>query len=393
MNIDVDLFLERIYSCMDPSQMPDEEELSETIDIILLNDDNYKNLTIIEKINLKKTALNRLNGLDIISDLMEDEEITEIMINGHENIFIEKNGKLTKVDYRFSSEQRLFEVIQRIMSNTNRVVNETSPIVDTRLSDGTRVNIVLEPIAINGSSITLRRFPKDTMTIDRLVEYGSINEEISIFLDKLVKAKYNIFISGGTSSGKTSMLNALSKLISKDERIITIEDSAELRLDNIENLVSLEVRNENLEGANAVTMRDLIKSALRMRPNRIIVGEVRGEETIEMLQAMNTGHSGSISTGHANSAKDMISRLETMVVMGVDIPLLAVRKQIASAIEIFIHLGKDCDGKRKLLEILEVIGYIDGEVKLNTIYKYDNGSINKVNELINREKYDRLQYV
>lgn len=393
MNRTVDELLDDIYSIVDPIQIPDTEELSEIIDNILFENNKYKSLSVTEKLSLKKSVFNSLNGLDIISDLMEDEDITEIMINGHKNIFIEKFGKLEKVDYEFSSERRLFEIIQRIMANTNRVVNESNPIVDTRLSDGTRVNIVLEPISINGSSITLRRFPKETMTMEKLIKYGSINSEIRDFLDTLVKAKYNIFISGGTSSGKTSMLNALSKLIPSGERIITIEDSAELKLDNIENLVSLEVRNANLEGQNAITMRDLIKSALRMRPNRIIVGEVRGEETIEMLQAMNTGHSGSISTGHANSAKDMISRLETMVVMGVDIPLLAVRKQIASAIEIFIHLGRDSDGKRRLLEISEVIGYVDGEIKLNTLYKFQNNQMLKINDLIHRDKYDRLQYV
>lgn len=383
---EINKFIEVVYEYIDVANNTSEEEISEIIDEILFTDARFDSLSLVEKLKIKKDVFNKVKGLDILSNLLEDEEITEIMVNGYDKIFIEKNGKIVSIDDKFESESRLFEIIQRIMSNTNRVVNEASPIVDTRLDDGSRVNIVLSPISIKGSSITIRKFPKETMTIEKLIKYGSLDENIAKFLEYIVKAKYNIFISGQTSSGKTSMLNALSKLIPKDERIITIEDSAELNLDNIDNIVSLEVRNANVEGDNEITMRQLIKTALRMRPNRILVGEVRGEEAVEMLQAMNTGHSGSISTGHANSSQDMISRLETMVVMGVDIPLLAVRNQIASAIEIFIHLGRDSFGKRSLLEISEVVGCINGEIVLNKLYEKGKNGFEKVGEIKHRKE-------
>lgn len=369
--------LELVYLEIDITKNVDENLLKETIDNILMSNEIFSEISVFEKISLQKKAINRLNGLDILTELLANEEITEIMVNGHNNVFIEKRGNLEKLDYGFESEERLFEVIQKIMSNTNRVVNETNPIVDTRLNDGSRVNIVLFPISLTGATVTIRKFPKEVMSLDKLKEYGSINDEIAEFLDRLVKEKYNIFISGGTSSGKTSMLNALAKCIPKNERVITIEDSAEIKLDSIENYVSLEVRSANMEGKNGISMRELIKTALRMRPNRILVGEVRGAETVEMLQAMNTGHSGSISTGHANSAKDMISRLETMVVMGVDIPLMAVRKQIQSAIDIIIHLGRDSYGNRRLIEISAIDKESVEEIKLKRIYIYDSGKYKK----------------
>lgn len=369
--------LELVYLEIDITKNVDENLLKETIDNILMSNEVFSEISVFEKISLQKKAINRLNGLDILTELLANEEITEIMVNGHNNVFIEKRGNLEKLDYGFESEERLFEVIQKIMSNTNRAVNETNPIVDTRLNDGSRVNIVLFPISLTGATVTIRKFPNEVMSLDKLKEYGSINDEIAEFLDRLVKEKYNIFISGGTSSGKTSMLNALAKCIPKNERVITIEDSAEIRLDSIENYVSLEVRSANMEGKNEISMRELIKTALRMRPNRILVGEVRGAETVEMLQAMNTGHSGSISTGHANSAKDMISRLETMVVMGVDIPLMAVRKQIQSAIDIIIHLGRDIYGNRRLIEISAIDKESVEEIKLKRIYIYDSGTYKK----------------
>ena len=382
------IILDKVYRKIDINTVPDDGELSDIIDEVIMDNCSNDLISVEEKIRYKSSILNSIRGLDVISELLEDEEITEIMVNGYDNIFIEKNGKLFKTDKKFSSEKRLFEIIQRIMSGTNRVVNETSPIVDTRLEDGSRVNIVLHPISLRGSSISIRKFPKDTMTLSKLIEYKSINEQVASFLKYIVKIKKNIFISGGTSSGKTSMLNALSKMIPSDERIITIEDSAELCLDNIENLVSLEVRNANLEGENAISMRELIKTALRMRPNRIIVGEVRGEETIEMLQAMNTGHSGSISTGHSNSCRDMISRLETMVLMAMDIPISAVRKQIASAIDIFIHLGKDNQGKRSMVEITEVRGIRNGDIVLEKLFERKEDKFIKVSEMKNIKEYD-----
>lgn len=370
----VNRLLEILYSEIDLSIEHSDEFMSDYIDKILLNNEEFQGLGVFEKINTKRIAINRLNGFDIISELLENSSITEIMINGHENIFIEQDGKITKLDYQLDSEEQLFEIIQKIMATTNRAVNETSPIVDTRLSDGSRVNIVLHPISINGSTITIRKFPNEVMSIEKLVEYKSFDNEVARFLKHIIKMKKNIFISGATSSGKTSLLNALARCIPKTERIITIEDSAEIQIDNVENYVALEVRTSNVEGKNQITMRDLIKTALRMRPDRILVGEVRGEETIEMLQAMNTGHDGSISTGHSNSAKDMLSRLETMVIMGVDIPINAVRKQIASAIDYVIHLGRDANGIRKLLEIYEVLDVVDGNIEMKLIFSYLEGN-------------------
>ncbi|WP_242824250.1 CpaF family protein [Pseudobutyrivibrio ruminis] len=340
-------------------------------------------------------VFNSLRKLDVLEDLLKDEDITEIMINGPDNIFIERNGRVEKWTEKFSSEEKLNDVIQSIVANSNKIVNESNPIVDTRLEDGSRVNIVLPPAAVDYSILSIRKFPKEQMTMERLKSFGSIDEEQIEFMKKLVISGYNIFVSGGTGSGKTSFLNALGEFIPKDERVITIEDSAELQLKNVENIVRLEARNANLEGNNEITIRDLLKSSLRMRPDRIIVGECRGAEALEMLQAFNTGHDGSLSTGHSNSCKDMLSRLETMVLMGAEIPLGAIRQQIASGIDIIVQLGRLRDKSRKLIEIAEVVDFADDEIRLNPLYRFKeleeiNGRINgqweKVGDLENKEK-------
>ncbi|MBQ5386155.1 MAG: CpaF family protein, partial [Lachnospiraceae bacterium] len=331
-----------------------------------------------------------LRKLDVLQDLLEEEDITEIMINGPDDIFVERYGELQRVDKHFSSEEKLADVIQQIVSATNRTVNTSSPIVDTRLSDGSRVNIVLSPIAIDHSILSIRKFPKHPINMDRLLALGSLSPEVAEFLGILVRARYNIFLSGGTGSGKTTFLNALTEFIPPSERVITIEDSAELQLIGIENLVRMEARNANLEGKLEVPIRDLVKTSLRLRPDRIIIGECRGAETLDMLQANNTGHSGTFSTGHANSCVDMLSRMETMVLMAMNLPLVAVRQMIASGIDIIIQLGRLPDRSRKMLEIAEVEGIVDGEIRLHTLYEYqrEGGQSTwvKKGNLIHREK-------
>ena len=319
---------------------------------------------------LSKSVFHSLRKLDVLQELVEDQDITEIMVNGHEHIFYEKSGRIYEWEGRFSSKEKLEDIIQQIVAGNNRMVNESNPIVDTRLSDGSRVNIVLSPIALDGSVISIRKFPDEPMRMEQLIRYQSISKEVVDFLELLVKSGYNIFISGGTGSGKTTFLNALSEFIPKETRVITIEDSAELKITGIPNLVRFETRNANVQGENAVTMRDLIRTALRARPDIIIVGECRGAEALDMLQAMNTGHDGSLSTGHANSCVDMISRLETMVLMGMELPLSAIRGQIASGIDILIHLGRMRDRSRKVLEIAEIDGMKDGEVSLHTLFQF-----------------------
>ncbi len=354
-----------------------------------------KPISLKERRTIENHVFNSLRKLDVLEDLLNDENITEIMINGPEDIFIEKSGKVMKANESFSSEEKLNDIIQNIVANTNKIVNETSPIVDTRLQDGSRVNIVLKPAAVDHSIISIRKFPKEQMSMKRLEQFGSISHEQTLFLEKLVKAGYNIFVSGGTGSGKTSFLNALGEFIPSDERVITIEDAAELQLKKVENLVRLEARSANLEGKNEITIRDLLKSSLRMRPDRIIVGECRGAEALEMLQAFNTGHDGSCSTGHSNSCKDMLSRLETMVLMGTEIPLQAIRQQIAAGIDIIVQLGRLRDKSRKILEIAEVDGIENNQIRLNTIYKFKEigekegriiGKWEKVGELKHTEK-------
>lgn len=385
----------RIMDELDMTREVGDEELTQLIYQVLSEASREEHLSLAEKTALGKDLFNAFRKLDLLQEFLEDDEITEIMINGTEYIFYEKNGRLYQSDRRFVSREKLEDVIQQIVSGANRLVNEASPIVDARLADGSRVNVVLAPVALNGPVVTIRKFSKEAASMEQLMAWGSISREIAGFLDVLVKSGYNIFISGGTGSGKTTFLNALSQYIARDERIVTIEDSSELKIQGIPNLVSLEARNANIEGTGAVTIRDLIKAALRMRPTRIIVGEVRSAEAIDMLQAMNTGHDGSLSTGHANSPKDMLSRLETMVLMGMELPLPAIQRQIASALDLIVHLGRLRDKSRKVLEVTEVLGYLEGEICLQTLYRFEEegmkngrieGSWKKYHELSRRDK-------
>ena len=341
------------------------------IDERLCRSDCIGRLDVAERRKLGRELFAAIRGFDVLQELLEDKRITEIMVNGPDRIFIEKDGRLTQWQGRFESPARLLDVIQQIAAGCNRVVNEASPILDARLSDGSRVNVVLSPVALNGPAMTIRRFPEEGMTLDRLVALGSITEECKSFLELLVKCRYNIFISGGTGSGKTTFLNALSQAIPPEERIVTIEDSAELQLKYAQNLVSLETRNANMEGCRTISVRDLIRSSLRMRPDRIIVGEVRGAEICELLTAYNSGHAGSMSTGHGNTARDMLLRMETMLLMGMDIPLSAIRRQIASGIDILVHLGRMRDKTRKVLEIAEITGFSEGEITTRTLYAFE----------------------
>ena len=347
-------------------------------------------IPIEEKADITDQVYSAIRGLGLLDSIIHDDTITEVMINGPDHVFIEQNGRVRRISDTFENEQKLEDIIQRVVGMAGREVNQANPIVDTRLPDGSRVNVVLPPISLNGAIVTIRKFSKEPMTIAKLIEYGSITQEIADVLEILVKAKYNIFICGGTGSGKTTFLNAVSHFIPKDERIITIEDSAELQIEGLDNLVSLETRNANTAGVGAVTIRDLIRSSLRMRPERIIVGEVRGAEALDMLQAMNTGHDGSLSTGHANSTKDMLSRLETMVLTGAEgLPLDAVRQQIASAIDIIIHLSRLRDRSRKTMEITEVTGYENGQIQLNPLYVFEedeNSTLERVSGSLKRTK-------
>lgn len=385
---------EQVLSKLDLRTEVEDDELEEIIHQVLQEKSEEEYVPIQERVELGKTLFNAFRKLDILQELVEDEEITEIMINGTEHIFIEKEGKLQCLDKRFLSKDKLEDVIQQIVAGSNRIVNEASPIVDARLDNGSRVNVVLAPIAINGPVVTIRKFPKDVITMEQLVAWGSVSQEVVEFLAMLVKSRYNIFISGGTGSGKTTFLNALSNFIPEDERIITIEDNAELQIRQIPNLISLEARNANVEGQGEITIRDLIRTSLRMRPDRIIVGEVRGAEATEILSSFNTGHDGSMSTAHANSCKDMLRRLETMVLMGIDLPLEAIQRQIASGIDIMVHLGRVRDRSRKILEVTEVTGYEQGEIRLCTLYQFKEeghhgkvvGTWEHVNELTDKEK-------
>lgn len=373
----------RILDELDLSKEVEDEELTRIIYRVLREAESREYLPLNVKTALGRELFNAFRKLDLLEEFLEDDEITEVMINGTQNIFYEKKGRIFQSDKRFLSKEKLEDVIQQIVAGANRLVNEASPIVDARLADGSRVNVVLAPIALNGPIVTIRKFLTESITMKQLIAWNSISEEVAEFLALLVESGYNIFISGGTGSGKTTFLNALSQYIPKDERIITIEDNAELRILDVPNLVSLEARNANVEGTGEVTIRQLIKSALRMRPDRIIVGEVRSAEAIDMLQALNTGHDGSLSTGHANSPEDMLSRLETMVLMGMELPLTAIRRQIASGIDVIVHLGRLRDKSRKLLEVSEVMDYREGEIHLQTVYRYEetgeeNGKIQGV---------------
>lgn len=361
---------DQVRSELDMSASISNSELMVRIEEMVWRRRELMELTATEKRRLVRRVYDSFRGLDVLQPLVDNPRITEIMINSHEDIFIEQDGEVQKLPVQFESQNRLEDIIQSIVGTVNRVVNESTPIVDARLKDGSRVNIVLPPIALKGPTMTIRKFPESPMTMDDLVRREALTEEAAEQLRILVKGKYNIFIGGGTGSGKTTFLNALSQYIPPDERVITIEDSAELKIVTVPNLVSLETRNANTEGRGEIAIRDLIRSSLRMRPNRIVVGEVRGSEALDMLQAMNTGHDGSLSTGHANSTQDMISRLETMVLSGADLPISVVRQQISSAIDIFVHLSRLRDRSRRVTEISEVIGMQDGEVLLNRLYRF-----------------------
>lgn len=361
---------EAVVRELDSGTDADDEEIWECIEGHVLRMGHSVYLSVEEKKELIQRIFHSIRKLDVLQEMLEDREITEIMVNGPDHIFIEKNGRIEAYPGTFFSGEKLDDVIQQIVSKANRRVNEANPIVDVRLPDGSRVNVVLPPVAINGPIVTVRKFPEQPISMDRLIELESISSEAAVFLQTLVRAKYNIFISGGTGSGKTTFLNALSQYIPQDERIITIEDSAELQLQSQPNLVRLEMRSANVEGKNEVTIRDLMKSALRMRPDRIILGEVRDAAACELLSVMNTGHDGSLSTGHANSPADMMNRLETLVLTGMDIPLAAIRNQIASALDIVVQLGRLRDKSRRVLEVDEVIGVRDGKVVLRPLYVF-----------------------
>lgn len=373
-----------------------DEEVEETIEESLLEQETFSLLPINKRRQLRKELFDSLRRLDLLQLFVEDSRITEIMVNGTESIFVERQGSIEQLGIAFDSKERLQDVIQKIVAGCNRVVNESSPIVDARLADGSRVNVVMSPIALNGPIVTIRRFPKTPITMEKLLELGAISTEAAVVLEKLVCAGYNIFISGGTGSGKTTFLNVLSGFIPGQERVVTIEDSAELQLQNLPNLVRLETRNGNVEGCLEVSIRDLIKASLRMRPDRIVVGEVRGAEAFDMLQCMNTGHDGSMSTGHANSGRDMLSRLENMVLMGMDIPLQAIRTQIASGIDILVHLGRLRDKTRRVLEIAELVGVRDEQYIIHPLYIFEEkgtdekgmvfGQLEKKGELLGEEK-------
>ena len=378
---------ERVLEGIKEKGTVSDEELLRLIDSEIALKTRESHISLSERISLRKSMFNGFRKLDLLQELVDDKSISEIMINGPKDIFIEKNGRMVKWAKSFESGEQLENIIQQIVSRINRSVNTGSPIVDARLEDGSLVHVVLPPVALNGPTMTIRKFP-EPITIEKLIALKSLGRDCADFLKLLVECGYNMFISGGTNSGKSTFLNALSAFIPSSERVITIEDSAELQIRHIPNLVRLETRNANSEGEGEISMSELIKASLRMNPSRIIVGEVRGREAIDMLSAMNTGHSGSLSTGHSNSSRDMLSRLETMVLMGVDMPIAAIRNQIASALDILIHLGRLSDGTRKVLEISEIGGYENGEIEINRLYKYDaeENRLEKCGSLKNIEK-------
>ena len=379
---------ESVIAVLPPGEQLEDDALYEVIDEQIERMTLERYIRLDEKRLIRHEVFNSLRRMDVLQDILDDEDVTEIMVNGPDHIFIEKDGRMKETGLRFEGQARLEDITQQIASSGNRIVNESHPILDARLADGSRVNIVVPPVAIEGPVITIRKFPKEAMTMQKLIEIGAVTDEVSGFLKKLVEARYNIFISGGTGAGKTTFLNILSNFIPQTERVITIEDSAELQIQNVDNLVRLEARNANVEGKNEVTIRDLVKSALRMRPDRIIVGEIRDAAAIDLLTAMNTGHDGSLSTGHANSPADMLNRMETLVLMGLDIPLTAIRQQIASGIDILVHLGRLRDKSRKVLQVDEVGEVIDGKIELYPLYEYEEegeedgrvkGSLKKTN--------------
>ena len=375
---------------LDLSRELSDGEILDAIDELILNQMRESCMPLKEKVQLRQELFYSVRKLDVLQELIEDESVTEIMVNGPDTIFVERGGKLSKWHKSFTSREKLEDVIQQIVGKCNRVVNESMPIVDARLENGARVNAVIYPVALNGPILTIRRFPEHPITMEKLIELGSLSQECAQFLRKLVQARYSMVIGGGTGSGKTTFLAALSEFIPCDERIITVEDNAELRIQGIENLVRLEAKMANVDGGASVTIRELIRTALRMRPDRIIVGEVRGGEAMDMLQALNTGHEGSLSTAHANSSRDMLSRLETMTLMGIELPLEAIRRQIASGVDILVHLGRMRDKSRKVLEITEVCGFEQGEIRTQPLYRWQEGrGLVETAHLLHREKLER----
>lgn len=381
-----------------------DEEIYRRIDELILQAGLEFYIRLSERSQLRRELFNSVRRLDLLQELIDDDSVTEVMVNGTDGIFVEREGRLFRWEKKFSRREKIEDLAQQIVGRCNRMVNESVPIADARLENGARVNIVMPPVALNGPIITIRRFPDHPIQMEQLIRWGSVSRDAVHFLEELVCAGYNIFISGGTGSGKTTFMNALSNFIPKDERIITIEDNAELQLQGVKNLVRLEARNANTEGRMEITLRDLIRSSLRMRPDRILIGEVRGSEAIDLLQALNTGHDGSISTGHANSPQDMLSRLETMVLMGIEIPLSAIRRQIASGIDVMIHLGRIRDRTRKVLQILEITGYDQkaGEIQTQILYEFEEegqdedgrilGRLAQKGTLRNRRKLERAGY-
>ena len=376
---------------LDVCQELTDQEILETIDELILDSLRESGVSLKEKVQLRQELFYSVRKLDVLQELIEDETVTEIMVNGPDSIFVERKGRLTKWPKSFTDQEKLEDVIQQIVGKCNRIVNESSPIVDARLETGARVNVVIYPVALNGPILTIRRFPDKPITMEKLIELGSVTPECAEFLEKLVKARYNIFISGGTSSGKTTMLNALASYIHPEERVVIIEDSAELQLNHLENRVQMECRSANSIGKGEVRMDQLIRTSLRMRPDRIIVGEVRGGEVLDMIQALNTGHSGSISTGHGNSIRGMLNRLETMYMMGAQVPVYTVRNQIANAIEIFVHLKRDGDGNRRVMEVAELAGFDGKEYNINYLYRIDGAGelVRTGNALLHRDNLKR----
>lgn len=366
-----EIIREKVLQKMDLSRDISDEEMLVLIQDAICELGKEEYLSLEERIQLQRKVFHGLRKLDVLEDLLADDSITEIMVNGAEEIYLERNGRIERSELSFSSKEKLDDIIQKIVASNNKVVNASHPIVDTKLADGSRVNIVLPPIAVDYSVLSIRKFPKEQMTMDTLCFLGALSWEVAEFVHRLVMARYNIMVSGGTSSGKTTFLNAMAQYIPEEERVITIEDSAELQLHHASNIVRLEAREATMEGKLEVTIRDLVRTALRMRPDRIIVGECRGKEALEVLQSFGTGHDGSFSTGHANSAKDMISRLETMALMAGEMPLEAIRSQIVSGVDIIIHLGRRKDKSRRLLQIVEVLGMEKGEVILQPLYEME----------------------
>lgn len=381
-----------VRNSLDFSKMAEDEEVVNYINQAIIERSRIDYISLQDKMKIHNYVFHALRGYDCLEEILEDEDITEIMINGYQKIFVEKGGHIYAWEHGFDSEEKYLDIIQHIVARCNRIVNSSCPIVDARLDDGSRVNVVLPPIALDGAVMTIRRFSRNTYSLEDLMHMNMLSKEMYEVLRIIVKSKYNIMISGGTGSGKTTFLNALANQIEADERVITIEDSAELQIVGIPNLVRMEVRNANIEGKNEIPISQLIRSSLRMRPDRILVGEVRGGEALDMLQAMNTGHQGSISTAHSNSARDMLLRLETMVLMGVDMPIAAIRQQIAAAVDIVIHIGRLPDGSRKVLEIAEILGIRDGSIYMQTLYQYSQDEWRRYYPIESRRQMEEMGY-